>query len=170
MPSTFKRLEIDGLILVEPRSFHDERGFFLESFKESEFAAAGITERFVQDNHSLSVKKVIAVFTTKGTAGAGSGARDKSRVWDVAVDIRPGSAVMGNGWGGALGGKPPHALHPARLRPWLRVAVERGSPLYKCSGNTIRRWMPVYDGTIPTGISVAVGTPCCRRGQNPAAA
>ncbi len=43
MPSTFKRLEIDGLILVEPRSFHDERGFFLESFKESEFAARGIT-------------------------------------------------------------------------------------------------------------------------------
>lgn len=97
MPSTFKRLEIDGLILVEPRSFHDERGFFLESFKESEFAAAGITKRFVQDNHSLSVKNVIrGLHYQKEPRAQGKLVRViKGRVWDVAVDIRPGSTSYG---------------------------------------------------------------------------
>ena len=93
MPFTFSALPIKGLVLVEPRVFRDPRGFFMESYKRSEFAAAGINELFVQDNHSFSMKNVIRclhfqlppkpqgklVRVTRGT------------VWDVAVDLRKDS-------------------------------------------------------------------------------
>ena len=59
MPFKFERFEISELVLIEPRVFHDERGFFMETYKYSEFAAFGIQERFVQDNHSRSVKGVL---------------------------------------------------------------------------------------------------------------
>ena len=56
MPFTFKKLKIPDVILIEPQSFSDDRGFFFESFKESEFASNGIDIKFVQDNFSHSVK------------------------------------------------------------------------------------------------------------------
>jgi dTDP-4-dehydrorhamnose 3,5-epimerase len=60
MPFTFSRVpELPELVIVEPRVFPDERGFFLESYKESEFLNAGIEYRFVQDNHSRSMKGVL---------------------------------------------------------------------------------------------------------------
>ena len=59
MPFSFKRLEIPEVILVEPKSFSDERGFFLESFKESDFISNGIDTKFVQDNISHSIKNVL---------------------------------------------------------------------------------------------------------------
>ena len=55
MPFTFKRLSIPDVILVEPQSFSDDRGFFFESFKESDFFSNGIDKNFVQDNFSHSV-------------------------------------------------------------------------------------------------------------------
>ena len=59
MPFTFKRLSIPDVILVESHSFSDDRGFFFESFKESDFFANGIDKKFVQDNFSHSVNGVI---------------------------------------------------------------------------------------------------------------
>ena len=52
MPFSFKRLSIPDIILVVPQSFSDDRGFFFESFKESEFLSGGIDKKFVQDNFS----------------------------------------------------------------------------------------------------------------------
>ena len=52
MSFTFKRLEIPDVIVIEPKSFSDDRGFFLESFKESDFTSNGIDVKFVQDNIS----------------------------------------------------------------------------------------------------------------------
>ena len=59
MPFTFKQLSIPDVILVQPKSFSDDRGFFLESFKESDFVSNGINIKFVQDNISHSVLGVI---------------------------------------------------------------------------------------------------------------
>jgi len=59
MPFTFKKLNIPDVILIEAKSFADDRGFFMESFKESSFKSNGIDTRFVQDNFSHSVKGVL---------------------------------------------------------------------------------------------------------------
>ena len=54
MPFCFERLEIEDLVLITPKVFNDERGFFLESYKKSDFVKNGITTEFQQDNHSKS--------------------------------------------------------------------------------------------------------------------
>ena len=54
MPFEFKRLEIPDVILIKPKVFEDERGFFMETYKKSDFEKAGIKGEFVQDNHSNS--------------------------------------------------------------------------------------------------------------------
>ncbi len=93
MPFIFSNLEISGLALVEPRVFPDDRGFFLESYKESDFARAGIPFRFVQDNHSLSARNVIrGLHFQRPPRAQGKLVRViRGRVWDVAVDIRKDS-------------------------------------------------------------------------------
>ena len=90
MPFKFIKLEIDGLVLIEPRVFNDERGFFMESYKESEFIANGIADKFQQDNHSLSKKNVIrGLHYQLNPRAQGKLVRViKGTVWDVAVDIR----------------------------------------------------------------------------------
>jgi len=59
MPFSFKRLSIPDIMLVELQSFPDDRGFFFESFKESEFLSGGIDKKFIQDNFSHSIRGVI---------------------------------------------------------------------------------------------------------------
>ena len=56
MPFRFQKLDIPDVILIEPRTFEDPRGFFLETYKKSEFAANGITGEFVQSNYSHSIQ------------------------------------------------------------------------------------------------------------------
>ena len=97
MPFKFERLEIPELVLIEPRVFHDERGFFMETYKYSEFAAFGIQERFVQDNHSRSVKGVLRGLHYQNPPKAqGKLVRAVvGEIFDVAVDIRKGSPTYG---------------------------------------------------------------------------
>lgn len=93
MPFTFTKLKPDGLVMVEPRAFPDDRGFFMESYRESEFAAGGVPHRFVQDNHSLSRKNVIrGLHFQKEPRAQGKLVRVVTgAVWDVVVDLRRGS-------------------------------------------------------------------------------
>jgi len=97
MPFSFMRLEIADVILIEPRVFRDERGFFMESYKHSEFAAFGINERFVQDNHSRSRRGVLRGLHYQNPPRAqGKLVRAVSgEIFDVAVDIRRGSPTYG---------------------------------------------------------------------------
>lgn len=90
MPFTFKKLSLPDVILIEPRVFPDERGFFLESYKSSEFKNAGLDVSFVQDNHSLSQKGVIrGLHYQMPPKAQGKLVRViKGSVYDVAVDIR----------------------------------------------------------------------------------
>jgi dTDP-4-dehydrorhamnose 3,5-epimerase len=96
VPFEFKPLEIDGLVLIEHRVFYDDRGFFMESFKDSDFRQNGINGPFVQDNHSLSKKGVIrGLHYQLNPRAQGKLVRViKGKVWDVAVDIRKGSTTF----------------------------------------------------------------------------
>ena len=59
MRFTFKNLQIPGLVLIEPKAFVDQRGFFMETYHQRDFEEAGIPQVFVQDNHSRSKKGVL---------------------------------------------------------------------------------------------------------------
>lgn len=97
--------EIPGVLILEPRVFGDERGFFLESFNQRAFnEATGLDVQFVQDNHSRSAKGVLRGLHYQVAPHAqGKLVRVvRGSVFDVAVDIRPGSATYGRWVGIAL--------------------------------------------------------------------
>ena len=92
---------IPGVILVEPRVFQDERGFFMETFEARRYAAAGIAGPFVQDNHSGSAQGVLRGLHFQIRQPQGKLVRvTAGEVYDVAVDLRPQSPTLGK-WVGA---------------------------------------------------------------------
>jgi dTDP-4-dehydrorhamnose 3,5-epimerase len=92
----FVDLELAGVKLVKPDIFADDRGFFLETYSVEKYAAAGIDVTFVQDNHSRSVKDTLRGLHYQSTPGQAKLVRVVTgRIWDVAVDIRPGSPTFG---------------------------------------------------------------------------
>jgi dTDP-4-dehydrorhamnose 3,5-epimerase len=97
MPFDFQILEIPGLMLIEPRVFGDKRGFFMETFKLSEFRANGVAGDFVQDNMSRSQKGVLRGlhYQLNPKAQGKLVMAIKGAVFDVAVDIRKGSPYYG---------------------------------------------------------------------------
>lgn len=104
MPFDFCELEIPGLKLIKPKIFRDERGFFLETFKASEFSRSGIDEVWVQDNHSMSKKGVLrGLHYQLEPMAQGKLVRVvKGAAFDVAVDIRRGSPTFGKWYGVVL--------------------------------------------------------------------
>ncbi len=101
MPFRFIPWEIPGLILVEPQVFGDDRGFFTETYKASDFAAHGIPGPFVQENYSHSVRGVLrGLHFQKAPAAQGKLVSVIcGEIFDVAVDIRQGSPTYGQ-WAG----------------------------------------------------------------------
>ncbi len=93
----FVKLEIPEVILIKPKVFEDARGFFMEAYKASVFAQAGINYAFVQDNHSKSKKGVLrGLHYQLEPKEQGKLVRCiKGKIWDVAVDIRRGSPTFG---------------------------------------------------------------------------
>ncbi len=95
-----RETRLAGLALLQPESFADERGFFLESYSRRDLEQLEITTEFVQDNHSRSVRDTVRGLhfqTGRGQAKLVRAAR--GRVWDVAVDIRADSPTFGE-WEG----------------------------------------------------------------------
>jgi dTDP-4-dehydrorhamnose 3,5-epimerase len=93
-----ERLAISEVLLVTPPRFGDARGFFSETFNAVRFAAAGVTAPFVQDNHSLSAARgtVRGLHCQIAPSAQGKLVRCvRGAIWDVAVDIRHGSATYG---------------------------------------------------------------------------
>lgn len=97
MKFKFTPLEIPDVILIEPKIFSDPRGFFFESYREDFFAEAGIKDRFLQDNHSLSSKGVLRGlhYQLEPAAQAKLVSVTAGRVLDIAVDIRRSSKTFG---------------------------------------------------------------------------
>lgn len=97
MPFEFEKLELDGVVLVKPKAFGDNRGFFMESYKKSEFEQNGIDCEFVQDNHSKSTKGVLRGlhYQLPPKAQAKLLRCVKGVIYDIAVDLRPESKTFG---------------------------------------------------------------------------
>ena len=93
-----KNLNLPGLMLLKPRRFSDPRGYFIETYNEKAFAAAGIAAKFVQDNQSLSVETgtVRALHFQLPPAAQAKLVRVlHGSVYDVAIDLRVGSPTYG---------------------------------------------------------------------------
>ncbi|MDA8796833.1 dTDP-4-dehydrorhamnose 3,5-epimerase [Luminiphilus sp.] len=95
--------KLEGCVIIEPRIFGDERGFFLETFQAVRYEQeAGIDLPFVQDNHSRSARGVLRGLHFQKTKPQGKLVRVvRGEVYDVAVDIRKGSATFGE-WEGVI--------------------------------------------------------------------
>lgn len=98
MPFEFEKQKIEDVILVKPQIFGDNRGFFTETYKKSDFIKNGITVDFIQDNHSKSSKHVLRGlhYQAKPYAQAKLVRCVKGKIFDVAVDLRKNSKTFKN--------------------------------------------------------------------------
>lgn len=98
----FLPTEIPDVIIVEPKVFGDERGFFMETYQEQKFVAAGLTTRFVQDNHSGSTRGILRGLHYQVHQPQAKLVRAiQGEIFDVAVDIRRSSPTFGR-WVSAI--------------------------------------------------------------------
>lgn len=133
----FIKTEIPEVVLVEPQVFEDDRGFFLEAYKKSEFIKNGITVDFVQDNHSKSKAKVLRGlhFQTGASAQAKLVRCIKGEIFDVAVDLRQSSPTFLKWVGYVLSEKNKKELFiPAEgFAHGFCVLSDGAEIMYKCS-------------------------------------
>ncbi len=144
----FRRVatSLPGLLILEPRVFSDERGFFLESYNERALAELGITGRFVQDNHSCSRRNVLRGLHYQIEHAQGKLVRVvEGEILDVAVDLRGSSPTFG-GWQAArLSGENQRMLWiPAGFAHGFRVTSEKAHVLYKATDY----YAPAYERTL----------------------
>ena len=99
---TFHKTEIEGVYIIEPKVFGDDRGYFMETYKESDFIEAGLDYKFVQDNQSKSHKGVLRGLHYQLHHPQAKLVRVISgEVFDVAVDLRKNSPTYGK-WVGVI--------------------------------------------------------------------
>jgi dTDP-4-dehydrorhamnose 3,5-epimerase len=124
---------LTGALVLEPRVFLDDRGFFLESYSERIFAELGITERFVQDNHSFSKKSVLRGLHYQVQKPQGKLVRVVSgEVLDILLDLRRGSPTFGQWHGVKLSGENRRlAWIPAGFAHGFYVLSDEAHVLYK---------------------------------------
>jgi dTDP-4-dehydrorhamnose 3,5-epimerase len=131
----FQETPIQDVVLIEPQVFGDARGFFLESWQQEKFAAAGIDATFVQDNHSRSSRWTLRGlhFQTEHTQGKLVRVASGS-VFDVVVDLRRSSPSFGKWWGVELSAENhPMLWVPPGLAHGILVTSESADFLYKCT-------------------------------------
>jgi len=98
----FERTTIPDVIVLQPKVFGDERGFFMETFRADDFAASGITESFVQDNHSGSQQGILRGLHYQIRQAQGKLVRAVAgEIFDAVVDLRRSSPTFGR-WVGVL--------------------------------------------------------------------
>ncbi len=136
MPFEFERLRIEGVILVKPKVFGDNRGFFMESYKKSEFIAGGINTEFRQDNHSKSSKGVLRGlhYQAPPFEQAKLVRCTRGKIYDVAVDIRKNSKTFGEYIRVELSEENKHMLYiPEGFAHGFVVLSDEAELLYKTS-------------------------------------
>ncbi len=135
MTLAIKSFQIDGIKLVTPRVFSDDRGYFFESFNQRQYNDLGIEGDWVQDNQSFSTKGTLRGLHYQVDQPQAKLVRVvEGRVLDVAVDIRPGSPTYGK-WQSVELDAQQHQLFyvPAGFAHGFQVLSERAVFLYKCS-------------------------------------
>ncbi len=148
MPFKFVKTKIPDVILIKPKIFQDERGFFLETYKKSDFEKAGIKAEFVQDNHSKSVKGVLrGLHFQKKPFAQGKLVRCiKGKIFDVAVDIRKGSPTFGKWVGYEISEENKYILWiPEGFAHGFLTLSDEAEVIYKVSGG---EYSPQHDAGI----------------------
>ncbi|MBA5607667.1 dTDP-4-dehydrorhamnose 3,5-epimerase [Duganella sp. FT3S] len=138
---------LEGLLVLEPRVFGDDRGFFFESFNARRFAElTGVTAPFVQDNHSRSARNVLRGLHYQIQQAQGKLVRvTAGAVFDVAVDLRKSSPTFGQWYGLELSAENKRQLWiPAGFAHGFVVTSEAAEFLYK----TTDYWAPEYERSI----------------------
>ena len=135
MPIEAAPTTLPGVLLLQPRVFPDERGFFCETYRANDLAAAGITEDFVQDNHSRSTRGVLRGLHFAIGEGSSKLVRcGRGRIWDVVVDLRAGSPTYGRWEGFELTDENMHVLYvPVGFGHGFCVLSDVADVLYKQS-------------------------------------
>jgi len=134
------------VLLVEPKVFGDERGFFFESWNRRAFAAAGIAAEFVQDNHSRSARGVLRGLHYQIEHAQGKLVRVvEGEVFDVAVDLRRSSAQFGRSVGVVLSAANRRMLWiPPGFAHGFVVLSDHAEFLYKATDY----WYPQHERTL----------------------
>lgn len=132
---SFTKTPLPGVILVEPRVFRDDRGFFLETYHAQRYREGGIPGTFVQDNHSRSGRGILRGLHTQREFPQGKLVRCvEGEIWDVAVDIRVGSPTFQQWFGAVLSAQNFHQLFvPAGFAHGFCVLSEAAQVEYKCT-------------------------------------
>ena len=137
---------IEGRCVIESAIHSDSRGYFMETFKKSDYAAAGIDKEFVQDNESSSTKGVLRGLHFQKEHTQGKLVRvTHGEVFDVAVDVRPGSETYGQWVGVTLSSEKKNMLYvPEGFAHGFLVLSDTAEFVYKCTD--------VYDPSAEGGI------------------
>ena len=141
------KTRLDGPLLLEPQVHGDERGFFVESYRESALAEAGVHDSFVQDNHSRSSRGVVrGIHFSVGEGQAKLVRCARGSIFDVVVDLRRGSPDFGQWEGHELDDRALRQLYvPIGFGHGFCVTSEAADVVYKCSS--------YYDGELERGIA-----------------
>ena len=134
MPFTFTPTALPGVLIIEPAVFADSRGFFMETYKRSAFAEAGLDMVFVQENHSRSVRGTLrGLHLQRPPRAQGKLVRVlQGEILDVAADIRPDSATFGQWESVTLSATNRRSLYiPAGVCARILVLSEEAEVVYK---------------------------------------
>jgi dTDP-4-dehydrorhamnose 3,5-epimerase len=131
----FNKTPIEGVVLIEPQVFGDDRGFFMETWQAAKFDALGIDAKFVQDNHSRSTQWTLRGMHMQIDHTQGKLVRVTSgTVFDVVVDLRRGSTSFGQWWGAELSDQNHSMIWvPPGLAHGMLVTSPVADFLYKCT-------------------------------------
>ncbi len=142
----FEPTAIPDVVLIRPKVFGDARGFFLESWEERKFAAAGLEAKFVQDNHSRSTRNTLRGLHYQIQQPQGKLVRViTGSVFDVAVDIRRSSPTFGRWVGVTLSAENHHMLWvPPGFAHGFLVLSDAADFIYRCT----EFWAPPYERAI----------------------
>lgn len=126
---------LPGVLVIEPKVFRDERGFFTETFNTRALASSGIPTEFVQDNHSRSTRGVLRGLHYQLTSPQGKLVHvARGKIFDVAVDIRLGSPTFGNWFGEELSDENLYSLWiPPGFAHGFCVMSDIADVIYKCT-------------------------------------
>jgi dTDP-4-dehydrorhamnose 3,5-epimerase len=129
---------LDSALVLEPKVFVDERGFFLESYNEKAFREIGIPDKFVQDNHSFSKRGVLRGLHYQVGRPQGKLVRVVSgEVFDVFVDLRRNSSTFGRWHGVRLSGE-------NRLLAWIPAGFAHGFQVLSESAHVVYKANEFY--------------------------
>lgn len=127
--------EIEGLYVIEPTVFKDERGYFMETYNQNDFKEAGLNMTFVQDNQSMSVKGVLRGLHFQKQYPQGKLVRAvRGTVFDVAVDLRSDSKTYGKWFGVTLSAENKKQFYiPEGFAQGFLVLSDEAEFAYKCT-------------------------------------